>query len=79
MNVPDLSRPSGFPTPDGTPDVAEISLLLPGWQLAALESAARERGLTSGQMVRRLIRDFCDRHEEGELEADEKLNVSCQW
>jgi hypothetical protein len=79
MNVPDFSRLSGFPAPDGTPDVAEISLLLPGWQLATLESAARERGLTPGQMVRRLIRDFCDRHEESEFEAGDKLNASCQW
>ncbi len=41
-------------------DVVEISLLLPGWQVAALETAAHDRGLTAGQMVRRLIRDFFD-------------------
>jgi hypothetical protein len=79
MNRPDPSSLSGFPDPDTTPDVAEISLLLPGWQLTILESAAHERGLTSGQMVRRLIRDFCDRHEEGAVETDDKLNVACQW
>jgi hypothetical protein len=79
MNVPDLSRLNGLPSPEGPPDVAEISLLLPGWQLSALESAARERGLTSGQLVRRLLRDFIDRHEETEPESGERLNASCQW
>jgi hypothetical protein len=67
------------PDPDFTPDVAEISLLLPGWQLAALESAAQARGITSAQLVRRLLRDFIIRHEDSELEADEKQNASCQW
>jgi hypothetical protein len=78
MNVPDLSSLTGALGPEGPPDVAEISLLVPGWQLAALEDAARARGLTSGQLVRRLLRDFIDRHET-EPEAGEKLNVSCQW
>jgi hypothetical protein len=40
-------------------EVVEIPLLLPGWQMTALESAARGQGLTTAQMVRRLIRDFC--------------------
>jgi hypothetical protein len=39
-------------------DMAELSLLLPGWQAAALERAARSSGLTTGQMLRRLVRDF---------------------
>jgi hypothetical protein len=76
MNVPD--RP-GLPDADVAPDVAEISLLLPGWQLVALESAAQSRGITSAQLVRRLLRDFIIRHEDSELEADEKQNASCQW
>ena len=79
MNVPDLSRLPGFPSSEGLPDVAEISLLVPGWQLAALENAAQLRGVTSAQLVRRLLRDFINRHEDSELEADEKLNASCQW
>ena len=79
MNVPDLSPLTGFQAADGPPDVTEISILLPGWQLAALESAAHSRGLTSGQLVRRLLREFINRHEDGELEAGEKLNASCQW
>jgi hypothetical protein len=39
-------------------DVVELSLLLPGWQLSALEKAARHKGLTTAQMVRSLIRDY---------------------
>jgi len=39
-------------------EVVEVSLLLPGWQVTALESAAHERGLTAGEMVRSLVRDF---------------------
>jgi hypothetical protein len=39
-------------------DMAELSLLLPGWQAAALERTARASGLTTGQMLRRLVRDF---------------------
>ena len=79
MNEPDLSPLTGVPGPDGPPDVAEISLLLPGWQLAALEDAARSRGLTSAQLVHRLLRDFINRQDDDELEPDEKLNISCQW
>jgi len=72
MNIPD-------PSLEVPPEVAEISLLLPGWQLAALENAAEARGMTSAQLVRRLLRDFILRQEDDELEADRKLNVSCQW
>jgi hypothetical protein len=36
-------------------EVVELSLLLPRWQAAALEQAAHDRGLTAGQMLRRLI------------------------
>lgn len=35
--------------------MAEVSLLLPGWQAAALEQAARAQGMSSGQFLRRLI------------------------
>ncbi len=79
MNGPDLPRLTGLPGLDGAPDVAEISLLLPGWQLTALENAAQARGVTSAQLVRRLLRDFIIRHDDCELEPDEKENVSCQW
>jgi hypothetical protein len=39
-------------------EMVELSLLLPAWQLAQLESAARGQGLTTGQMLRRLINAF---------------------
>jgi len=39
-------------------DVVEISLLLPGWQLAALQKAARRQNQTTGETVRRLVRDY---------------------
>ncbi len=74
MNLPDPSRLSDLPS-----DVAEISLLLPGWQLQALENAAEARGVTSAQLVRRLLREFINRQEDDELERDEKLNAACQW
>jgi hypothetical protein len=45
--------------------VVEVSLLLPGWQASALESAAHDRGLTAAEMVRSLLRDFLT--EEGPL------------
>lgn len=36
-------------------EVVELHLLLPQWQAAALEAAARRRGMTTGQMLRRVI------------------------
>jgi hypothetical protein len=36
-------------------EVVELALLLPRWQAAALEDAAHQRGLTAGQMLRKLI------------------------
>jgi len=50
----------------GAPELArldqgmvELSLLLPQWQADALERAAHGRGLTTGQMLRRLIGNYC--------------------
>ncbi len=39
-------------------DVIELPILLPEWQLAALEAAARERNMTVGQLVRRLFNEM---------------------
>ena len=39
--------------------LVELSLLLPQWQMEALEAAAHCRGLTAGQMLRRLIGGYC--------------------
>lgn len=36
-------------------EIVEIPLLLPRWQILALESIAEEKGLTTAQMLRRLI------------------------
>jgi hypothetical protein len=44
--------------PPSANDVVEIPLLLPGWQMDALESAAHDRGLTAAEMVRQLLRSF---------------------
>ena len=43
-----------FP-PISEPQVMELSLHLPSWQVSALENLARQRGLTTGQLLRRLI------------------------
>ena len=42
--------------PEG--DLVELTLLLPAWQAAALETAANNQGLTAGQMMRGIIQDF---------------------
>jgi hypothetical protein len=36
-------------------EMTEMALLLPRWQALALHSAARQRGLTTAQMLRRMI------------------------
>jgi hypothetical protein len=36
-------------------EVVELPLLLPRWQAVELEAAARRRGMTTGQMLRRVI------------------------
>jgi hypothetical protein len=51
------SCPELDPSPLGG-EVVEFSLLLPGWQAAALEATAHNCGLTAGQMVRHLIQDY---------------------
>ncbi len=39
-------------------EVVELALLLPRWQADALEDAAHSRGMTTGQMLRRVIADL---------------------
>lgn len=36
-------------------EVIELSLLLPRWQAMELEAVASRRGMTTGQMIRRVI------------------------
>jgi hypothetical protein len=38
-------------------NVTELVLLLPSWEAAALEEEARRQGLTTGRMLRRLVRN----------------------
>jgi hypothetical protein len=57
-------------------EMVELSLLLPSRQAAALEMAAQEQGLTTGQMIRQLIRDCCDSfHAFGHLNPDRRPSV----
>jgi hypothetical protein len=62
-----VQRLSRVPACDGTvlaenvSDVVEIPLLLQGWQMTALETAAHDRGQTAGEMVRDVLRDFLAR------------------
>ncbi len=37
------------------PEVSEVSLLLPCWQVAALEQQAHAQGLTLAQFMRRIL------------------------
>jgi hypothetical protein len=52
--VPALEQQSSEPGEE----VVEVPLLLPGWQISALEQEAHDRGLTAGEMVRVVLRDF---------------------
>ena len=42
-------------------EVREVPLLLPAWQVTALEEVAYRHGLTAGALARRLIADFLSR------------------
>lgn len=44
-------------------EVVEVPLLLPGWQISALEREAHHRGLTAGEMLRHLLSDFIAGHD----------------
>jgi hypothetical protein len=54
MHSPGASTP-GAPPPGS---VVELPLLLPADELPALERAASRQGLTTAQLLRRLIRNF---------------------
>jgi hypothetical protein len=43
--------------PDHEP--VELALVLPRWQIEALATTARSRGLTAGQLLRRLVNQYC--------------------
>lgn len=44
--------------PFDLPELVELSVILPHWQMDALEVEARDRGVTTGQMLRRLIGEY---------------------
>lgn len=44
--------------PLDAPEVVEVPLLLSGKQMLALEEVAHDRGLTAGEMVRKLLQEF---------------------
>lgn len=46
---------SGF---GGDSDVIELPLLLPRWQVDALENVANQRGMTTGQMIRKVLSEL---------------------
>jgi hypothetical protein len=54
-------RLSGLVPEPSSPDhdLVELTLVLPRWQVDALAAAARGRGLTAGQALRRMIRGYC--------------------
>lgn len=64
MTLATMASPT-FATMPGSGDVArsdmevvELPLLLPRWQAQALEAAATRRGMTTGQILRRVIGDL---------------------
>ena len=58
MSKADNDLTSRFNVPSPADEIAEVSLLLPRWQMDALESAAETQGLTAGQLLRRVIAQF---------------------
>jgi hypothetical protein len=64
MNTPGLSAFAHFiPTDYCTEEdgVVEIPLLLPSWQVEALETVAHNQGQTAGEMIRHLLQEFLAR------------------
>jgi hypothetical protein len=55
---PSFAGPAATDPARSANEVIELQLLLPRWQAAALETAARNRGMTTGQILRRVIADL---------------------
>jgi hypothetical protein len=51
-------------------EVVELPLLLPRWQAEVLEAAANRRGMTTGQILRRVIGDLFGSVPPGTATAD---------
>jgi hypothetical protein len=59
-----MQRLAGFVPSDlrgesAEPELIELSLLIPQWQVSALERTASKLGITAGQMLRRVLGEFC--------------------
>jgi hypothetical protein len=55
--VPPTFEPAPASVTRQDQEVVELPLLLPRWQALELEALARERGMTTGQMLRRMVRE----------------------
>jgi hypothetical protein len=62
---PDFSVLTSFPIASdlssNNQEVIELSLLLPEWQVSALEEESRRRGMTIGQFVRKTFSELFPR------------------
>jgi len=56
--MPPLAAWPTTDTPASDQEVVELQLLLPKRQAVALEAAAQARGMTTGQILRRVIADL---------------------
>ena len=56
--MPPIFEPTSTDFARQDQEVVELPLLLPRWQALELEAVARERGMTTGQMLRRVIHDL---------------------
>ncbi len=64
--MPELLRTPYEPLPPAAfEDVVELSLLLSAEQASELEAVAFQRGVSAGEMVRRLVRDFLNAQKAG--------------
>lgn len=74
LSLPDrLAGTSGSEISRLDGEMVELALLLPSWQADALELAAQDQGVTAGQMIRHLIRDFCTAfHAFGHMHPDRR-------
>jgi hypothetical protein len=61
MSLDQTERPIEGRTCWPNTEMAELSLLLPGWQASEMECRAYSLGLTLGQLIRLLVRDYLAR------------------
>jgi hypothetical protein len=59
--------------------IVELALLLPDWEAAALEEAAHRRGLTAGQLIRRLIQDYFGKFVQPRQPGPGRVNTDAEF